>query len=95
MDMVMAAAYRHNAQPKSRVKDRGFFYAVPLSMLKQSSRLRIQSVPAKTKSPLPSLTGACRHSTPPSCAMASTMSTPGMMGRLGKWPVNCGSLLVI
>src|SRR5208283_5308834 len=30
----------------------------------------------------------------PACAMASTMSTPGMMGKSGKWPAKCGSLMV-
>src|SRR6266851_7809632 len=29
--------------------------------------------------------------TPPSCAIASTMSTPGSVGRPGKWPAKNGS----
>ena len=33
-------------------------------------------------------------STAQACAMASTMSTPGITGTSGKWPVNCGSLTV-
>ena len=31
---------------------------------------------------------------PQACAMASMMSTPGMTGRSGKWPWNCGSFMV-
>ena len=28
------------------------------------------------------------------CAMASTIRTPGITGRVGKWPVKYGSLIV-
>ena len=34
------------------------------------------------------------RSAPPAWAMASTMRTPGMMGKPGKWPWKCGSLMV-
>src|SRR5829696_154009 len=34
------------------------------------------------------------HSTPPVCAMPSINSTPGKTGLPGKWPWNCGSLIV-
>jgi len=57
-------------------------------------RQRTPLMPAKKKSPVPSETGGCRHRTPPSCAIASIIKTPGMMGRSGKWPVNWGSFMV-
>ena len=33
-------------------------------------------------------------STPAVCAMASTISTPGITGKSGKWPLKNGSLAV-
>ena len=35
-----------------------------------------------------------RHSTPAVCAIPSIISTPGITGFSGKWPRNCGSLIV-
>ena len=40
----------------------------------------------------PCISTRCAISTPDNCAMASTISTPGMMGVPGKWPWKNGSL---
>ena len=56
-------------------------------------RKRQSSMPAKRPS-LPRYSSRVSTATPPVCASASTISTPGMIGRPGKCPVNCGSLAV-
>ena len=56
-------------------------------------RKRQSSMPANSPS-LPRYSSRVMTATAAVWASASTMSTPGMIGRSGKWPVNCGSLAV-
>jgi hypothetical protein len=37
------------------------------------------------------MSSALNTRTPAACAIASRISTPGMIGRPGKWPWKCGS----
>src|SRR5918999_1693848 len=51
---------------------------------------RHSSMPAKSAN-LPRYSGSASTAIPAAWASASTINTPGMIGRSGKWPVKCGS----
>src|SRR5579859_1144738 len=57
-------------------------------------RKRAFSIPVKTISLLLRSSTSVSSIAPPAWAMASTISTPGMMGYPGKWPAKNGSLMV-
>src|SRR3954471_18204339 len=53
-----------------------------------------RSMPVKTISLFSRSGISVSSNAPPACAMASTISTPGMIGYPGKWPAKCGSVAV-
>ena len=58
-------------------------------------RKRHASTPPKKKESLDPPTSGVSNTRPPTCAIASTCSTPGIMGRVGKWPGKKLSLILL